>query len=222
MAIPLCGIAGARTSRPATADAVAWRWSKQPPDYAQSSACAPGSMETRAQALRKLVIPAKAGIHFDSRPLDSRFLPAFARMTGNDGIESAGRTVSRCASVPAGSCEGGRLAHLRHSRGSGNPGVRERCVLGVRASAGEMPGPLCHVAGLRPACGRDARAPRFTAGVWFRLCRPGSEIRVSIRPKHPPTMRAMSADDHESTRTRTHIEIHIGGDGHGFQNDDRS
>ena len=35
------------------------------PDYAQSSACAPGSMETRAQALRKPVIPAKAGIHFD-------------------------------------------------------------------------------------------------------------------------------------------------------------
>ena len=32
------------------------------PDYAQSSACAPGPMETPAQALRKPVIPAKAGI----------------------------------------------------------------------------------------------------------------------------------------------------------------
>ena len=30
---------------------------KMPPDYAQSSACAPESMETRAQALRKPVIP---------------------------------------------------------------------------------------------------------------------------------------------------------------------
>ena len=35
------------------------------PDYAQSSACAPGSMEARAQALRNPVIPAKAGIHFN-------------------------------------------------------------------------------------------------------------------------------------------------------------
>ena len=34
------------------------------PDYVQSSACAPGAMETRAQALQKSVIPAKAGIHF--------------------------------------------------------------------------------------------------------------------------------------------------------------
>ena len=42
------------------------------PDYAQSSACAPGSMETRAQALRKPVIPAKAGIHFNPQSLDSR------------------------------------------------------------------------------------------------------------------------------------------------------
>ena len=33
-----------------------------PPDYAQSSACALGPMESRAQALRKPVIPAKAGM----------------------------------------------------------------------------------------------------------------------------------------------------------------
>ena len=84
------------------------------PDYAQSSACAPGSMEVRAQALRKPVIPAQAGIQgplieLDSRlrgndgdggrmpasfrdtPFpgctDSRLLPAFARMTGNDGLK---------------------------------------------------------------------------------------------------------------------------------------
>ena len=48
------------------------------PDYVQSSACALGLMETRAQALRKSVIPAKAGIHFDPKALDSRF-------RGNDG-----------------------------------------------------------------------------------------------------------------------------------------
>ena len=33
-----------------------------------------------------VVIPAKAGIHFDSRSLGSRFLPAFARMMGNDRL----------------------------------------------------------------------------------------------------------------------------------------
>ena len=43
---------------------------------------ASGSMETRAQALRKPVIPAKAGIHFNKRPLDSRF-------RGNDGLKEA-------------------------------------------------------------------------------------------------------------------------------------
>ena len=37
------------------------------PAYAQSSACAPGSMETRAQALQMPVIPAQAGIHFGQR-----------------------------------------------------------------------------------------------------------------------------------------------------------
>ena len=37
-------------------------------------------METRAQALRKSVIPAKAGIHFNPKALDSRF-------RGNDGLK---------------------------------------------------------------------------------------------------------------------------------------
>ena len=50
------------------------------PDYAQSSACTLGPMETRAQAPRKFVIPAKAGIHFNQRFLDSRF-------RGNDGLK---------------------------------------------------------------------------------------------------------------------------------------
>ena len=35
---------------------------------------------TRAQALRKPVIPAKAGIHFNPKALDSRF-------RGNDGLK---------------------------------------------------------------------------------------------------------------------------------------
>ena len=60
------------------------------PDYAQSSACAPGSMETRTQALRKPVIPAKAGIQFNQRSLDSRFRgndEDGGGMTGNDGLK---------------------------------------------------------------------------------------------------------------------------------------
>ena len=53
------------------------------------------------------------------------------------------------------------------------PNSREGGVLGARASR-----PLCHTAGLRPgppvrACGRDARAPRFATGAWFRLRRVG-------------------------------------------------
>ena len=36
-------------------------------------------METRAQASRNPVIPAKAGIHFNQKSLDSRF-------RGNDGL----------------------------------------------------------------------------------------------------------------------------------------
>ena len=41
---------------------------------------------SREQTPRKSVIPAKAGIHFNHGSLwISRFLPAFARMTGNDG-----------------------------------------------------------------------------------------------------------------------------------------
>ena len=44
-------------------------------------------METRAQALRKSAIPAKAGIQGPLIEVDSRFLPAFARMTGNDGLK---------------------------------------------------------------------------------------------------------------------------------------
>ena len=48
------------------------------PGYAQSSACAPGSMETRAPALRKPVTP------------------AFARMTGNGGLKE---TICRALCV---------------------------------------------------------------------------------------------------------------------------
>ena len=44
-------------------------------------------METRAQALQKSVIPAEAGIQRLLIEVDSRFLPAFARMTGNDGLK---------------------------------------------------------------------------------------------------------------------------------------
>ena len=57
---------------------------------------------------------------------------------------------------------------------SGNTGApsawtsRASGFLGARASR-----PLCHLAGLRPACGRDARAPRFATGAWFRLRRVG-------------------------------------------------
>ena len=69
----------------ATAAAVQWaNWHFYgrylPPDYAQSSACALGSMETRAQAPRKFVIPAKAGIQELSIEVDSRF-------RGNDGLK---------------------------------------------------------------------------------------------------------------------------------------
>ena len=53
---------------------------KGEPDYAQSSACAPGSMETRAQAQQKPVIPAKAGIQGPLIEVDSRF-------RGNDGLK---------------------------------------------------------------------------------------------------------------------------------------
>ena len=63
------------------------------PDYTQRSACALGSMETRAQAPRKpvipchsrdlsAVIPAKAGIHSNQELLDSRF-------RGNDGMKES-------------------------------------------------------------------------------------------------------------------------------------
>ena len=69
-----------------------------PPDYAQSSACAPGSMETRAQALRKPVIPAKAGIQAPFIEMDSRF-------RGNDVI-SARRTFT-LAVIPAKACPRG-------------------------------------------------------------------------------------------------------------------
>ena len=60
------------------------------PDYAQSSACAPGPMETRTQTLRKPVIPAKAGIQFNQRSLDSRFRgndEDGGGMTGNDRLQ---------------------------------------------------------------------------------------------------------------------------------------
>ena len=66
---------------------------KDGPDYEQISACDFGSMETRAQSPGKPVIPAKAGIHFDQKFLDSRF-------RGNDGRKNpasatmAGRTAS--------------------------------------------------------------------------------------------------------------------------------
>ena len=65
---------------------------KARPDYAQSSACAPGSMETRAPALRKPVIPChsrgngrKAGIRFSHESLR---IPAFAGMTDFLGVRS--------------------------------------------------------------------------------------------------------------------------------------
>ncbi len=49
--------------------------------------------KARVKGLSQPVIPChpresgeKAGIHFNRKSLDSRFLPAFARMTGNDGL----------------------------------------------------------------------------------------------------------------------------------------
>ena len=63
-----------------------WRPAKWQPDYARNSACEPRSAEARAQAPRKPVIPAKAGIQ-GLIEMDSRFLPAFAGMTGNDGLK---------------------------------------------------------------------------------------------------------------------------------------
>ena len=59
------------------------------PGYAQGSACAPGSMEARAQAPRKPVIPRhpresgeKAGIQEPLVEMDSR-------LRGNDGLRGA-------------------------------------------------------------------------------------------------------------------------------------
>ena len=51
------------------------------PHYAKSATCDLGSMEIRAQNPEKPVIPAKAGIHFDPKFLDSRF-------RGNDGLKN--------------------------------------------------------------------------------------------------------------------------------------
>ena len=51
------------------------------PDYEQISACDIGSMETRAQSPGKPVIPAKPGIYFDPKFLDSRF-------RGNDRLKN--------------------------------------------------------------------------------------------------------------------------------------
>ena len=48
------------------------------PDYVQSSACAPGAMETRAQALQKPSFPRKR----ESTSVRSLWIPAFAGMTG--------------------------------------------------------------------------------------------------------------------------------------------
>ena len=88
---------------------------------------------------------------------------------------------------PPASWERGRPAPPRHSRASmssrkrGRESMHSGCtgvppawtsrafgILGARASR-----PHCHVAGLRPACGRDARAPRIATGAWFRLRRVG-------------------------------------------------
>ena len=69
------------------------------PDYEQISACDFGSMETLAQSPGKPVIPAKAGIHFKQKFLDSRF-------RGNDGLKN-----------PASATMAGRLlgsAEARH------------------------------------------------------------------------------------------------------------
>ena len=63
------------------------RPAKWQPDYTRNPACEPWPAEARAQAPRKPVIPAEAGIHFNQESLDSRFLPAFTRMTGNDGLK---------------------------------------------------------------------------------------------------------------------------------------
>ena len=62
------------------------RPAKWQPDYARNSACEPRSAEARAQAPRKPAIPAKAGIQ-GLIEMDSRFLPAFTRMTGNNGLK---------------------------------------------------------------------------------------------------------------------------------------
>ena len=63
-----------------------------------------------------------------------------------------------------------RRRNVRHpAAGSPMPDSRERRVPGVRTSRPQV--------GRRPAArhgGRDARAPGFTAGAWFRPCRVGS------------------------------------------------
>ena len=84
------------------------------PGYARSAARGPGPMETRAQAPGKPVIPAKAGIHFNQKSLDSRFRgndgpgndgpgndglkktmpPGFVRHQGSGCITTAGTTAS--------------------------------------------------------------------------------------------------------------------------------
>ena len=42
-----------------------------------------------------------------------------------------------------------------------NPARRRRSQAPVASLGARASRPLCHVAGLRPACGRDARAPRM-------------------------------------------------------------
>ena len=66
-------------------------------------------METRTQALRKPVIPAKAGIQFNQRSLDSRLLPAFAGMTGND--EDGGGMPVSFRDTPFPGCMDSRFLH---------------------------------------------------------------------------------------------------------------
>ena len=78
------------------------------PDYAQSSACAPGSMETRAQALRKPVIPAKAGIQVSGE----RHVPVDAGVTDTpvgvtDTPVGVAPAAARRFAVPAGRREAG-------------------------------------------------------------------------------------------------------------------
>ena len=112
---------GTRASRPhARTGGPPQRPAARQPDYARNPACKSRSPEARAQAPRKPVIPAQAGIQGRTE-VDSRSLPALAGMTGNDGLKETIRPSLvpnrewRCRRAPEAAHE--RRAMLRRLAG---------------------------------------------------------------------------------------------------------